>query len=162
MDDGGNVIVRQAVPADAGIVAQLTTELTREICEVCAQPDYFASDLALSERLARQWMDEGVYWPLLARAGSEAVGLAGLSETVALYAGGRIGVIQECYVAPAYRASGVGGRLMAAAFEFARHKHWSCLELCTPPLPQFAKAIDFYERYRFKPVGGRKMRCYLA
>ncbi|WP_373888325.1 GNAT family N-acetyltransferase [Massilia sp. YMA4] len=72
----------------------------------------------------------------------QPAGVITVTESHALYAGGRIGIVQECYVGPAYRSHGVG----------------AALELCTPPLPRFERTLAFYQRHGLVPVGGRKMR----
>lgn len=149
-----------AGPDDAVKVASLVAALTREICVVMNDNTQFSHDVALTEELCRRWIDEDIYTVLLAYLDGEnaPVGMAALSQTYALYAKGKIGVIQECYVAPAYRSRAVGAVLLEAAFALAPQKGWICMELCTPPLPEFARSLGFYEKHGFKPVGGRKMR----
>tara|TARA_R110000751_G_scaffold15290_7_gene49678 strand:- start:76467 stop:76727 length:261 start_codon:yes stop_codon:yes gene_type:complete len=84
-----------------------------------------------------------------------------MSETYALYAAGKIGVIQEFYVSPEFRATGVGSKLVKQIQNFGSEHAWSCIELCTPPLPEFERTLHFYQRNGLKPVGGRKMRQVL-
>lgn len=85
-----------------------------------------------------------------------------MSESYALYAGGKLGVIQEFYVAPDYRSTGIGSKLIEQVKEFAINKNWSCIELCTPPLPAFERTLAFYQSNGLIPVGGRKMRQSLG
>ena len=55
----------------------------------------------------------------VAREGpGEPVGVLTLTETFALYAGGRYGVIDELYVVPECRSRGVGRGLLDAALSF--------------------------------------------
>jgi GNAT superfamily N-acetyltransferase len=149
-----------AAPDDAAAVASMVAALTREICVVMNDDTQFNHNLTLTEELCRSWIGEGIYTVLLAYLDGEnvPVGVAAIAQTHALYAAGKVGVIQECYVAPAYRNRAVGGALLNAAFALAPQKGWVCMELCTPPLPEFARSLDFYRKYGFKPVGGRKMR----
>lgn len=149
-----------ATSADAATVASLVAALTQGICAVMNDDTQFNHNLTLTEELCRSWIEEGLYTVLLAYVDGEnaPVGVAAIAQTHALYAHGKIGVIQECYVAPAYRNRAVGGALLDAAFALAPQKGWVCMELCTPPLPEFARSLDFYQKFGFKPVGGRKMR----
>ena len=84
--------------------------------------------------------------------------VATISETYALYAGGKIGIIQEFYVIPEFRSSGVGSKLLDAIRIHGVNRNWSCIELCTPPLPEFERTVAFYQTNGLLPVGGRKMR----
>ena len=84
----------------------------------------------------------------------DAVGVLTLVESLALYAGGRIGVINELYVVPPYRSEGVGKILLDAAKSLADDRGWQRLEVTTPG-EQYAKTLKFYEREGFMPVGPR-------
>jgi GNAT superfamily N-acetyltransferase len=143
-------------------VVRLVSALTDEICDACGDDRHFARDATAALELCRRWVQEGAYQPLLALDAGYPVGVCTLAETYALYAGGRVGVIQEFYVAPSHRSRQVGRRMLHSAFAVMKTRGWACLELCTPPLPMFERTIDFYERHGFSPVGGRKMRCMAA
>lgn len=151
-----------ATAAHATVVASLITTLTREICDRCGDQKQFAHDEALTARLCARWIDEGIYTVLLACSGERAVGVVTIAESHALYAEGKIGIVQECYVLPAYRNRSAGSALLEAALALAPRRGWACMELCTPPLPEFANALEFYRRHAFVPVGGRKMRARCA
>lgn len=84
----------------------------------------------------------------------DAVGVLTIVESLALYAGGRIGVINELYVVPPYRSEGVGKMLLDAAKELASERGWQRLEVTTPG-EQYAKTLRFYEREGFMPIGPR-------
>lgn len=84
----------------------------------------------------------------------EAVGILTVAESLALYAGGRIGVINELYVVPPYRSEGVGKVLLDAAKELAEDRGWQRLEVTTPG-EQYEKTLRFYEREGFMPIGPR-------
>jgi len=84
----------------------------------------------------------------------EAVGVLTLVESLGIYAGGRIGVINELYVVPPYRSEGVGKMLLDAAKDLASERGWQRLEVTTPG-EQYAKTLRFYEREGFMPIGPR-------
>ncbi|MDE2623553.1 MAG: GNAT family N-acetyltransferase [Betaproteobacteria bacterium] len=119
----------------------------------------FSFDAHESASQLRQFIDLGRYIVFVARDGEERiVGVLTLSESCALYAGGFIGIIPEFYVVPERRCQGVGSLLAAAARSYARSKGWQRLEVTTPPLPQFARTLSFYEHQGFSVAGGRKLK----
>ncbi len=93
--------------------------------------------------------------------GGKAIGFLALYESHALYAEGSFGTIPELYVRPEYRSDNVGLRLVSQAKSFGVSQGWKRLEVTTPPLPQFEKALAFYEREGFAITGGRKLRVVL-
>jgi len=90
------------------------------------------------------------------------VAVATMNETYALYASGKIDGIQEFNVDPEHRVSGLGSKLVEQVKVHGEQQNWSCIELCTPSLPEFERTLNFYQNNGFKPVGGRKMTLSLA
>lgn len=84
----------------------------------------------------------------------EVVGVITVTESLALYAGGRIGVVNELYVVPPFRSEGVGKILVDAVKELARERGWARLEVTTPG-DDYTKTLRFYEREGFLRVGPR-------
>ncbi|QGZ42950.1 GNAT family N-acetyltransferase [Pseudoduganella flava] len=135
----------------------MAVALTEEISRLMGVRQ-FDLDATASARLCEQLLAEGRYFALLAFRDGAAVGFAGMSEGHSLYAGGAIGTIQELYVAPSGRSAGVGAALLEAVAALARQRDWRRLEVCTPPLPEFARSLAFYEREGFAITGGRKLK----
>ncbi len=84
----------------------------------------------------------------------DAVGVLTIVETLSLYAGGYIGVLNELYVTPDYRSEGVGKILLDAAKALAEERGWKRLEVTTPG-EEYAKTLRFYEREGFMEIGPR-------
>jgi GNAT superfamily N-acetyltransferase len=84
----------------------------------------------------------------------DAVGVLTVAETLSLYAGGYIGVINELYVVPNYRSEGVGKILLDAAKELAENRSWKRIEVTTPG-DDYTKTLRFYEREGFSRIGPR-------
>jgi GNAT superfamily N-acetyltransferase len=146
---------------DAADIGGLVYSLTEEIC-ACTGAQHFDIDLDGTIRRCREFLTAGHYAAVVGRSAGATVAVATLAETYALYAGGRIGVVQEFYVVPGLRSGGVGAGLLAAVQRHGVGRGWSCMELCTPPLPEFERTLTFYRRHGLVPVGGRKMRKYLG
>lgn len=151
-----------ATPAEAPLIAGFTGALTDEIMQRCSGRHFDLEPSATTE-LARQWLEQQIYTVLLAidEPTGDPVGCATLCESQALYAGGSFGIIQEFYVVPAYRSCGIGALLLVHAESYGRSLGWQRLELCTPPLPAFARTLDFYTANGFEVTGGRKLKRLL-
>lgn len=151
------ITFKQATHAEADIAGTLAFELTREICER-TRAQHFNINLPDTIQRCRELIAAGHYTVIIAYADNTPVAIATLTETYALYAGGKIGVIQEFCVKPEYRSSGIGAQLIDEVRKHGLQQQWSCVELCTPPLPEFERTLAFYQQNGLMPVGGRKMR----
>jgi len=109
--------------------------------------------------LIREFLDSGVV--VLAKLNSEIVGFISLIESNAIYAGGKFGIINELYVHPEYRSSGIGAKLIGYVQKSSENKNWTRLELSTPDELEWHRTIMFYEKEGFETVGlkMKKMNC---
>ena len=150
--------IRKATADDAAAVAAMVKALTDEIIERTQAP-HFNIDLARTTARCRDFLESGNYAVyLVENEAGRGVGFVTLCESHALYAEGAFGIAQEFYVAPDFRSAGLGRQLLDAAVAHARRLGWKRLELCTPPLPEFDRALGFYEKNGFEITGGRKMK----
>jgi len=152
---------RIATVKDSEIIGALVVELTTEICEL-TKAQHFDIDLNGTIQRCNELITNGHYAAIIGVYKNNPIAVVTMTETYALYAGGKIGVIQEFYVTPDYRASGVGTMLIEQVQRYGKKHNWSCVELCTPPLPEFERTLNFYQKNGLTPVGGRKMRQALA
>jgi GNAT superfamily N-acetyltransferase len=138
------------IVADAshtGLVAQLLAALFEEVGhtltagEIAALFDDIESDDRHSTLLA---LDPD----------GDPAGVITLVETISIYAGGYIGVINELYVVPEYRSEGVGKMLLDAAKALAAERGWTRLEVTTPG-DEYERTLRFYEREGFFKIGPR-------
>ena len=153
------IAIEQARPADAPIIAELAGELLYEIMAATGDR-VFGVDCAATAQRARAWLADGTSLMWLARHGAsgDCLGFVALYEGYALYAEGAFGTISELFVRPAYRSQGVGAALLKEVTGCAISRKWTRVEVTTPPLPQFERALAFYERHGFAISGGRKMK----
>ncbi|WAR46071.1 GNAT family N-acetyltransferase [Methylomonas rapida] len=151
----------QATPDHAEIIGSLVVQLTQEIC-ARTHAQHFDIDLAGTVQCCEALLSAGHYAAIIGWSDDIPVAVSTITETYALYAGGKIGVIQEFYVIPEFRCSGVGTLLIEQVRIYGQQRAWSCIELCTPPLPEFERTLSFYQHNGLIPVGGRKMRQNLA
>jgi len=150
-------VVRAAssdLPEVLGLVERLLAELADET-------DEFAGlDRArtLSD-LERERQANG-FVALLARdeGGGAGIGVLTLTETFAVYAGGRYGVIDELYVDPAHRSAGIGRLLLEEALAVARERGWRRLDVTAPAGAAWSRTVAFYEANGFVFTGPKLRR----
>lgn len=155
-----NINFKFANANDADLIGKFVIQLTEEIC-LKTNANHFDIDLAATIKRCRELLQENNYGALIAYSAETPIAIATFTESYALYAGGKVGIIPEFYVQPEFRSSGVGAELIAHIKDYGRHHGWSCIELCTPPLPEFDRTLSFYQKNGLAPVGGRKMRQHL-
>lgn len=148
---------KEATASDAETIASMVIELTREISRN-TQSKIFNINSEDTISTCLELLSKGHYSAIIALSNNVPVAVSTYTESYALYAGGKIGVIQEFFVAPEYRASGIGSQLLDKVRDYGVNNNWMAIELTTPPLPEFERTLNFYQKNGLTPVGGRKMR----
>lgn len=149
-----------ATEKDAEIVGDLVIRLTREIC-LRTNVSHFDIDLEGTIKRCRELVKDGCCGAIIGFFSGKAIAVSTFTESYALYAGGKVGIIPEFYVDPDFRSTGVGADLILKVKDYGRSNGWACIELCTPPLLEFGRTLQFYQKNGLVPVGGRKMRQYI-
>lgn len=152
-------IVRAEIQ-DAEAIATMVGELLHDIM-AAVQEKAFGFDHTDTVLRARTWMKDGLYTVLLAELNSQPVGFLALYASYALYTEGVYGTIPEFYVRSPRRSQGIGSALLAEAKQLGQARGWKRLEVTTPPLPQFDRTLNFYQRNGFTISGGRKLKLNL-
>ena len=138
-------------------IASLAVCLTNEIIERTGTK-HFDVDVPLAIELCKNYVSNGLYNVIAAFDVGNIVGFGALCESHALYAEGTFDIIQEFYVMPDYRSKKLGKELIQEIVNFAKAHKWKTLELCTPPIPEFDRTVEFYESNGFEITGGYKMK----
>ena len=138
-------------------IANLAVCLTNEIIERTGIK-HFEVDVPLAIELCKNYVSSGLYSVIAAFDAGNIVGFGALCESHSLYAEGTFGIIQEFYVMPEYRSKEVGKGLIQEIIKFAKTNKWKRLELCTPPIPEFDRTVEFYQSNGFEITGGYKMK----
>ncbi|WP_062061532.1 GNAT family N-acetyltransferase [Cellvibrio sp. OA-2007] len=149
-----------ATESHAEVIAAFVIKLTEEIC-LKTNVQFFSIDLDETVARCRELIRDKNYGAIIGYRADQPIAMSTFTESYALYAGGKIGVIPEFYVDPLYRSSGVGAKLISVIKDYGRDHGWACIELCTPPLPEFERTLGFYQNNGLMAVGGRKMREYI-
>ena len=138
-------------------IAKLAVCLTNEIMERTGIK-YFNVDVPLAVSLCQNYLSNGLYYVIAAFDKNEIIGFGALCESHSLYAEGTFGIIQEFYIMPNYRSQNIGKELICEIVNFSKSKKWKRVELCTPPLPEFNRTVEFYQANGFEITGGHKMK----
>lgn len=138
---------RLAARADASEVLRLVSALLVEL-----------GGRALDEGVAGPVYEELISRPergfvMLGEDERRAVAVCTVSWVHALRSGGPYAIIQEMYVEPALRSSGIGRRVLERAAALARERGAAFVELGTPL--DGRRQIAFYARSGFVSVGER-------
>jgi GNAT superfamily N-acetyltransferase len=155
-----SIEIKRATPEQSPEIAEMVGQLLEEIMNSIGVKAFNFDWNQTRDRL-RQFLLAQKYFVFVAEDAGEPAGFIALYESYALYAEGAFGTIPELYVRPEYRSKGVGKKLTDKAKEFAATKGWIRLEVTTPPLPQFERTLEFYEKEGFSITGGRKLKVDL-
>jgi ribosomal protein S18 acetylase RimI-like enzyme len=155
-----SIEIKRATPKQSPEIAEMVGQLLEEIMNSIGVKAFNFDWNQTRDRLGQFLLDQK-YFVFVAEDAGEPVGFIALYEGYALYAEGAFGTIPELYVRPEYRSKGVGKKLTDKAKEFAATKGWARLEVTTPPLPQFERTLEFYEKEGFSITGGRKLKVNL-
>ncbi len=91
----------------------------------------------------------------------KVIGFGAICESCSLYAKGAFGIIQEFYIMPGYRSKGVGKSLIDEIIKYSKARGWKRLELSTP-VPEFDRAVEFYQSNGFEITGVYKKKYVIA
>jgi GNAT superfamily N-acetyltransferase len=141
-------------------ITKLVTCLLNEIMERTGV-HHFEVNTPLTVDLCEKFIEKEQYHVMAVFDRNRIVAFGALCESYSLYAEGVFGILQELYVMEEYRSQNIGGQLMKKIVEYAKSRNWKRLELCTPPVPEFARTVDFYKANGFEITGGYKMRRIL-
>ncbi|MWC27601.1 GNAT family N-acetyltransferase [Paenibacillus sp. MMS18-CY102] len=83
------------------------------------------------------------------------IGVITTFETYALYACGKIGTIQELYVAPEHRSMHVGKVLLQCVIDYGKTHSWRRIEVGAPNAQLWGRTLSFYKNMGFSEIGPR-------
>ena len=145
-------MTRLAGPEDTAEVTRLVSALLVELGGAALDP----------KRAAKTWArlcaDPALGFAVLGGSGPRSDSVCTVSFAHALRANGRYAIVQEMYVTPDLRSTGLGRETLALALRTARERGCPFVELGTPF--QGERQIAFYQRSGFVNIGAR-LRCPL-
>ena len=138
---------RRAERSDASEVVRLVSGLLLELGGRALDPD--VAGRVFGELLARPELG----FVVLGEVDGAARAVCTVSFVHALRSNGRYAIVQEMFVEPALRSSGLGRRVLDHATALAREHGCPFVELGTPY--DGRRQIEFYRRAGFVSVGER-------
>ncbi len=142
-------------------IAALAVCLMNEIIERTGSK-HFKVDVPLAFSLCENYISNGLYHIMAAFDEDRVIGFGAICESRSLYAKGAFGIIQEFYIMPGYRSKGVGKSLIDEIIKYSKSRGWKRLELSTPPVPEFDRTVEFYQKNGFEITGGYKMKYVIT
>ena len=142
-----------------------TPEDVPRLCELLAvlftQEKEFVPNAALqAEGLLSIIGSPRVGMILISREGYKIVGMVSLLYTVSTFLGGRVALLEDVVVDPAWRGKGQGSALLQSAIEHARIVGCRRITLLTDE--DNSKARSFYEGFGFTGSAMRPFRLQLT
>lgn len=137
----------QELPSVVSLLQDLYSELGEESESLAWLSEDLVADLGRNGTLI-----------FIAELEGRPVGLATLTQTQAIYAGGEYGVIDEMYVVPEARSLGVGAKLVEACVAEAKARGWIRLDVTAPTEDRWVRTVAFYEAQGFRFTGPKLKR----
>ena len=106
-----SITFREATLSDSETIGTFVVMLTNEISKL-TNSKHFDIDLNGTIKRCHELIRDGHYSALIGISDRKPIAVVTMTETYALYVCGKIGVIQEFYVSPEFRGSGVGSMLV--------------------------------------------------
>lgn len=113
----------------------------------------------LNENLIQDLVKSGQTEIYLASKNKKIIGILTLTESQSAYAGGKYGSIDEMYVLPELRSTGIGKKMVEKIIALAKERKWNRIDLTTPTDSDWDRTILFYQGSGFSYTGQKmKMR----
>ena len=129
--------------------------ITPLIISLLAELDNTVVDTIQYKQAINQFLEYPHSVILAAKHEGHYIGILTAVESIAIYAGGSYGVIQELYVSPQARSLNIGQQLIQELISYATNKGWTRLEVTTPDPSMWERTVAFYEKQGFKQIGFR-------
>jgi GNAT superfamily N-acetyltransferase len=87
-----------------------------------------------------------------------AAGIITLTESQAVYAGGKYGTIDEMFILPEFRNKNIGSSVLKEIVAISKLKGWKRIDVTAPTEDKWVATIKFYERNGFRFTGPKLKR----
>jgi GNAT superfamily N-acetyltransferase len=105
------------------------------------------------DEIVSDFLDKGEI--IAAVVSDTIIGFITYIVTNAIYAKGKLGVVNELYIVPEFRSKKVGQKLLDYVLSIAKKEDWKRIELDTPRPDVSEKALNFYINEGFVTSGFR-------
>ncbi len=141
------ILIKKINPTDIKSIVKLLKSLYLELGEKkeCIQH--------VTEELISEFIKNNNNYEILkASEDKNIIGFITLSESQAIYCGGKYGLIDELYVLPEYRSEKVGSLLIEEVKKIGLDNRWMRIAV-TAPSNNNSRTMKFYEENKFAFAG---------
>lgn len=143
-----NLLIDKASKDETSIVIELLKKLYLELGEESESVSF------LSDTLIHEIINSDKTEIYLAKQGNhKIVGIATLTESQSIYAGGNYGLLDEMYVLPEFRSASIGKSLVQKIISVAIEKKWKRIDVTTPTEQGWERTVKFYQSCGFVLTG---------
>ena len=140
-------VIEKATENECEIILRLLTDLYLELGEEKESISYLSFDFI------KQVLFSNVTEIYLAKVDTKCVGIFTLTETQAIYAGGKYGVLDEMYITPSYRREKTGQSISKFISVAAQNKKWNRIDVTAPTETKWIRTQQFYHKNGFVFTG---------
>lgn len=143
-----SISIERATQKDIHEILLLLKELYTELGEESESIKY------LNEEFLKNILNSEQTEIFLAKTADHRVsGILTLTESQSIYAGGAYALLDEMYIVPEYRNSGIGTSLIEKMKEMGKQRNWKRIDVTAPTEERWTKAVNFYEKCGFVYTG---------
>lgn len=143
-----DVLIERATQKDIQSILLLLKELYKELGEE-AESIKFLSEEFLADMLNSEQTEI-----FLAKTPDHGVaGILTLTESQSIYAGGTYALLDEMFIIPAFRSSGIGSSFIEKMKEMGKQRNWKRIDVTGPTEESQNRAVNFYEKCGFVFTG---------
>ncbi|KAA3606873.1 MAG: GNAT family N-acetyltransferase [Calditrichaeota bacterium] len=139
--------IKKATQEDSKIVIRFLKELYLELGEEKESIEY------LDEEFLSDFFATETTKIFLAFFNEIQVGIITLTESQAIYTGGKFGLIDELFVLPEFRSIQIGQKLLDFIKEIGKQNNWKRIDVTAPSDSKFERTVNFYKRNGFVFTG---------
>lgn len=144
------ILVERATHKDIDSIIFLLKELYSELGEESESINY------LNEEFLNHILNSEQTEIFLAKTSDHTLtGVLTLTESQSIYAGGTYALLDEMYIKPEFRSSGIGSSLIAKIKEMGKQRNWKRIDVTAPTEERWKGASNFYEKCGFVFTGSK-------
>lgn len=145
---GNSIIeIESATKNDSEVIVKLLSELYLELGEEKESITF------LTGEFIRFTINTEVTKIYLVRQDHQYIGIFTLTESQAIYAGGKYGIIDEMYISPDYRQKKIGEKILKYILQIALKNKWKRVDVTAPTEEKWIRTREFYEKNGFVFTG---------
>ncbi|MES2567455.1 MAG: GNAT family N-acetyltransferase [Bacteroidota bacterium] len=143
-----NILIERAAQKDIHSILLLLKELYSELGEEAESIKF------LTEDFLKDMLNSTQTEIFLAKTPDHQVtGILTLTESQSIYAGGAYALLDEMFIIPQYRSSGIGSSFIEKMKEIGKQRNWKRIDVTAPSEERWNRTINFYEKCGFVFTG---------